>query len=341
MSDDNDSEAMDSKYKLLRAVSGVDIEEPHAKITIVGVGQVGMAAAFSIMTQGLAAELALVDVVADKLKGEMMDLQHGLAFLKPTKIRASTDYAISKGSKICVVTAGVRQKEGESRRNLVQRNVEIFKKIIPELVKYSPDAILLVVSNPVDILAYVAWKISGLPRHRVIGSGTMLDSSRMRFLLSERFQIAPQNCHGYILGEHGDSSVAVWSGVNVAGTRLREICPTAGQDGDPENWEQIHRDVINSAYEIIRLKGYTSWAIGTMVASLCSAILRNQRQVYPLSTLAKGFHGIDQDVYLSLPCVISEHGITHVLDQKLAEDEMEKLCRGANDLRAIIDEIVF
>ena len=332
---------MESKHKLLRAVSGVDVQEPHAKITIVGVGQVGMAAAFSIMTQGVAAELALVDVVADKLKGEMMDLQHGLAFLKPTKIRADTDYAISKGSKICVVTAGVRQKEGESRRNLVQRNVEIFKKIIPQLVKYSPDTLLLIVSNPVDILAYVAWKISGLPRHRVIGSGTMLDSSRMRFLLSERLQIAPQNCHGYIIGEHGDSSVAVWSGVNVAGTRLREICPKAGEKDDPENWGQIHQDVINSAYEIIHLKGYTSWAIGTMIASLCSAILRSQHQVYPLSTLATGFHGIDQEVYLSLPCVIGEHGITHVLDQKLSDDEREKLCHGANDLRAIIDEMQF
>ena len=325
----------------MRAVSDVEVNEPHAKITIVGVGQVGMAAAFSITTQGLASELALVDVVADKLKGEMMDLQHGLAFLKPTRIRADTDYAISKGSVICVVTAGVRQKEGESRRNLVQRNVEIFKKIIPQLVKYSPNTVLLIVSNPVDILAYVAWKISGLPKHRVIGSGTMLDSSRMRFLLSERFQIAPQNCHGYILGEHGDSSVAVWSGVNVAGTHLKDICPKAGEKDDPENWEQIHQDVINSAYEIIRLKGYTSWAIGTMVASLCSAILRNQRLVYALSTLATGFHGIDQEVYLSLPCVIGEHGITHILNQNITDAEKEKLCQGANDLRSIIDGIKF
>lgn len=317
-------------------------EENHhssAKVTVVGTGQVGMAAAFAMMTQGVVSELALVDVVADKLRGEMMDLQHGQAFLRTIKVVASTDYAVSKGSQICVVTAGARQKEGESRLELVQRNVDIFKFVIPNLVKYSPDCILLIVSNPVDILTYVAWKLSGLPKHRVIGSGTMLDSSRFRFLISERLKIAPQSCHGYIIGEHGDSSVAVWSAVNVAGTRLKDVCPHVGEADDPENWEQIHKDVINSAYEIIRLKGYTSWAIGIMVSSLCNSILKNQKLVYSLSTLAKGQHGIEDEVFLSLPVVIGECGILAVFNQKLSEAEAEKVKLSSKTLHSIISGI--
>ena len=159
-----------------------------------------------IAAQGIASEIALVDVMEDKLKGELMDLQHGLTFLHNVKISAGSDYAISAGSKLCIVTAGARQREGESRLNLVQRNTDILKGMIPKLVQHSPDTILLIVSNPVDLLTYVAWKLSGLPKERVIGSGTNLDSSRFRFLLSERFNVAPSSTHGWIIGEHGDSS---------------------------------------------------------------------------------------------------------------------------------------
>lgn len=317
-------------------------EEHHhssAKVTVVGTGQVGMAAAFAMMTQGIISELALVDMVENKLKGEMMDLQHGQAFLRTVKVVASTDYAVSKGSKICVVTAGARQNEGETRLQLVQKNVAIFKHIIPNLVKYSPDTILVIVSNPVDILTYIAWKLSGLPRNKVIGSGTMLDSSRFRFQISERLHIAPQSVHGYVVGEHGDSSVALWSGVNVAGTRLQEVHPHIGQPDDPENWEQIHKDVINGAYEIIKLKGYTSWAIGIMVSALCNAILKNQRTVYALSTLATGYHGITDEVFLSLPVVVGENGITAIFNQKLSESESAKVLASAKTLHEVIKGI--
>jgi L-lactate dehydrogenase len=327
------------RAKLLTTVS----EESHhasAKVTVVGTGQVGMAAAFAMMTQGIVSELALVDMAANKLKGEMMDLQHGQAFLRTIKIQASTDYEVSKGSKICVITAGARQNEGESRLSLVQRNVEIFKHIIPNLVKYSPDCILLVVSNPVDIMTYVSWKLSGLPHHRVIGSGTMLDSSRFRFEISERLNIAPHSCHGYIIGEHGDSSVAVWSTVNVAGTRLKDVQPSIGQANDPENWEQVHKDVVNSAYEIIKLKGYTSWAIGLMVSTLCGAILKNQKTIYTLSTHATGHHGIKEEVFLSLPVVIGETGITAVFNQLIDDAEAEKIRASGGTLRKVIDGIV-
>jgi L-lactate dehydrogenase len=314
-------------------------EESHqtaAKVTVVGTGQVGMAAAFAMMTQGVVSELALVDMAENKLKGEMMDLQHGQAFLRTVRVVAGTDYAVSKGSKICVVTAGARQIEGESRLSLVQRNVEIFKHIIPNLVKHSPGTLLIIVSNPVDVLTYVAWKLSGLPFNKVIGSGTMLDSSRFRFQISERLNIAPKSCHGYVIGEHGDSSVAVWSSVNVAGTRLRDISPKIGKEDDPENWSQVHKDVINSAYEIIKLKGYTNWSIGIMVSTLCNTILKNQRLIYTLSTCAQGFHGIGEEVFVSLPVVIGESGITSVFNQKLSESELGKIQKSAKALRDII-----
>lgn len=330
--------AADLAHTLLTKIA----EERHhssAKVTVVGTGQVGMAAAFAMMTQGVISELALVDMVENKIKGEMMDLQHGQAFLRTVKVEASTDYAVSKGSRICVVTAGARQNEGESRLSLVQRNVEIFKHIIPNLVKHSPETILVIVSNPVDILTYVAWKLSGLAHHKVIGSGTMLDSSRFRFQISERLRIAPQSCHGYIIGEHGDSSVAVWSAVNVAGTRLRDIAPKVGMDDDPENWAQVHKDVINGAYEIIKLKGYTSWAIGIMVSTLCNAILKNQHLIYALSTMAKGYHGIEDDIFISLPVVVGEAGITSVFNQKLNDDEKSKIQKSAKTLREVLDGV--
>ncbi|XP_017484022.1 PREDICTED: L-lactate dehydrogenase [Rhagoletis zephyria] len=305
------------------------------KISIVGIGQVGMACAFSILAQNVSNEICLVDVCKDKLQGEMMDLQHGSNFLKNPKITASTDYEATAGSRLCIVTAGVRQKEGESRLSLVQRNTDILKHIIPKLVQHSPDTILLMVSNPVDIMTYVAWKLSGLPKNRVIGSGTNLDSSRFRFLMSQRLGVAPTSCHGWIIGEHGDSSVAVWSGVNIAGVRLRELNPNIGTTEDPENWQQVHKKVIDSAYEVIKLKGYTSWAIGLSSAALASAILNNTSNIVAVSTSVQGEHGIDKDVFLSLPCVLNANGITSLVKQILTPTEVEQLQKSAN----IMDEV--
>lgn len=240
------------------------------------------------------------------------------------------DFAVTAGSRLCVVTAGARQRTGESRLDLVQRNTDILKGIIPKLVEYSPDTVLLIVSNPVDILTYVAWKLSGLPKSRVIGSGTNLDSSRFRFLMSQRLGIAPTSCHGWIIGEHGDSSVPVWSGVNIAGVRLREINPNVGTDQDPENWKALHKQVVESAYEVIRLKGYTSWAIGLSVASLASAILRNTHNVHAVSTLVQGEHAIENEVFLSLPCVLGSNGVSHIVRQILTPSETEQLHQSAN-----------
>lgn len=311
------------------------------KVTIVGVGQVGMACAYSIMQQGICREIALVDMLKDKLQGELLDMQHCQRFVKHVDIQASTDYAVTANSNLCIVTAGSRQKEGESRRDLVQRNVNIFKGIIPQLVKYSPNTILMIVSNPVDILTYVAWKISGLPRERVIGSGTNLDTARFHFLISEKLNVAPTNVHGWIIGEHGDASVAVWSGVNIAGVNLKDLNPGMGGKDDPEKWEDIHKKVVNSAYEMIKLKGYTSWAIGLSVAQMTQTIIRNQKNVHAISTLVKGFHGIEEDVFLSLPCVLGSKGVMYVIKQTLDENEVKQLQSCARTMHEIQKTLVF
>ena len=322
------------KQSLMSSVAEV-LPSAGNKITIVGIGQVGMACAFSILAQNVSNEVCLMDVCEDKLMGEMLDLQHGSNFLKNPKITASIDYAESAGSRLCIVTAGVRQKEGETRLSLVQRNTDILKHIIPKLVEHSPDTILLMVSNPVDIMTYVAWKLSGLPKNRVIGSGTNLDSSRFRFLMSQRLGVAPTSCHGWIIGEHGDSSVPVWSGVNIAGVRLRELNPTLGTGEDPEKWNLLHKQVVDSAYEVIKLKGYTSWAIGLSVAALASAVLRNTSSVVAVSTSVMGEHGIDKDVFLSLPCVLNANGVTSVVKQILTPVEVEQLQNSANIMNEV------
>lgn len=295
------------------------------KITVVGAGAVGLACAYAILNQGLASELALVDVMEDKLRGEVADLQHGAAFTRRCIVKGSADYAVSAGSSLVVVTAGARQREGESRLGLVGRNLEIFKSIIPQIVRYSPHAVLCIVSNPVDIMTYVAWRVSGLPVGRVFGSGTALDSSRFRSLVSERVGVDARSVHGLILGEHGDSSVAWWSALNVGGVRLRDINPKLGMEDDPEEWGKLHKDVINSAYEIIKAKGYTNWAIGLTVAALAEAVLRNEKRVVSVSVPVKGRFGIEEDVYLSLPAVLGGEGVTEALHISLDDMEAAKL----------------
>ncbi|XP_008310800.1 L-lactate dehydrogenase B-A chain [Cynoglossus semilaevis] len=317
--------------KLILPIFSGPPEPPRNKVTVVGVGQVGMACAVSILLKELADELALVDVMEDKLKGEMMDLQHGSLFLK-TKVVADKDYSVTANSHIVLVTAGVRQQEGESRLKLVQRNVNIFKHIIPQIVKHSPDCIVVVVSNPVDILTYVTWKLSGLPKHRVIGSGTNLDSARFRFLVAEKLGINASSVHGWILGEHGDTSVPVWSGANVAGVSLQTLNPDIGSDKDKENWKETHKMVVDSAYEVIKLKGFTNWAIGLSVADLTETIIRNMNKVHPVSTMVKGMHGINNEVYLSLPCVLNGGGVSSVINMTLTGGEVAQLQASANTL---------
>ncbi|XP_027028804.1 L-lactate dehydrogenase B-B chain [Tachysurus fulvidraco] len=318
--------------KLITPLVSGAVEPPRNKVTVVGVGQVGMACAVSILLQELADELALVDVMEDKLKGEMLDLQHGSLFFKTPKIVSGKDYSVTANSRIVVVTAGVRQQEGESRLNLVQRNINVFKHIIPQIIKYSPNCILIVVSNPVDVLTYVTWKLSGLPKHRVIGSGTNLDSARFRYLMAERMGLHPSSFNGWILGEHGDSSVPVWSGANVAGVNLQKLNPDIGKDSDKESWKETHKLVVDSAYEVIRLKGYTNWAIGLSVADLIESLIKNLNRVHPISTMVKGMYGISDQVFLSLPCVLNSTGVSSVINMNLNQDEVSQLKKSADTL---------
>ncbi|XP_043782962.1 L-lactate dehydrogenase A chain-like [Cervus elaphus] len=314
---------------------------PQNKMTVVGAGAVGMACAISILMKDLADEIALVDVMEDKLKGEMMDLQHGSLFLKTPKIVSGKDYNVTANSRLVIITAGARQQEGESRLNLVQRNVNIFKFIIPNIVKHSPNCKLLVVSNPVDILTYVAWKISGFPKNHVIGSGCNLDSARFCYLMGERLGVHTLSCHGWILGKHGDSSVPVWSGVNVAGVSLKNLHPELGTDADKEQWKAVHKQVVDSAYEVIKLKGYPSWSIGLSVADLAESIMKNLRRVHPISTMIKGLYGIKEDVFLSVPCILGQNGISDVVKVTLTHEEEACLKKSADTLWGIQKELQF
>lgn len=222
-----------------------------------------------------------------------------------------------------VITAGARQREGESRLELVGRNLEIFRGIVAPIVRYSPNCSICVVSNPVDIMTYVVARLSGFPAGRVFGSGTALDSSRFRTIISEKLHVDARSVHGYILGEHGDSSVACWSSLNIGGVRLRDLQPNVGKpDGELTG---VHRNVIDAAYEIIKAKGYTNWAIGLTVASIAESVLRNEHRVMPLSVPVKGRYGIGEDVYLSLPAVLGRDGVVSILTMPLDEEEEQKL----------------
>ncbi|XP_068956024.1 L-lactate dehydrogenase A chain-like [Petaurus breviceps papuanus] len=314
---------------------------PQNNIIVVGIGGVGMACAITVLTKDLADELALVDVIEDKLKGEMMDLQHGSLFLKTPKIVSGKDYSVTANSQLVIVMAGVHQQEGESRLNLVLHSVNIFKFIIPNIVKYSPNCKLLIVSNPVDILTYVAWKLSGFPKNRVIGGGCNVDSARFGYLMGERLGVHSSSCHGWVLGEHGDSSVPVRSGVNLAGVSLKNVNPQIGTDADSENWKQVHKQVVESAYEVIKLKGYTSWAIDLSVEDLAESIMKNLRRLHPISTMIKGLYSINEDVFLSVPCILGQNGISDVVKVNLNPEEESHLKKSADALWGIQKELQF
>ncbi|KAI3823596.1 hypothetical protein L1987_05035 [Smallanthus sonchifolius] len=322
-----------SFFKPIQGASPPPSTSRNTKISVVGVGNVGMAIAQTILTQGIADEIALVDVNADKLRGEMLDLQHAAAFLPRTKISSSVDYSNTVGSDLVIVTAGARQIPGESRLNLLQRNLALFSKVIPPLAAKSPDAILMIVSNPVDVLTYVAWKLSGFPSNRVIGSGTNLDSSRFRFLIADHLDLNAQDVQAYIVGEHGDSSVALWSSISVGGVPILSFLERQQITYEKQTLEKIHKEVVEGAYEVISLKGYTSWAIGYSVASLARAILRDQRSIHPVSVLAKGFYGIDGgEPFLSLPAQLGRSGVLGVTNVHLTEEEAKQLQESAKTI---------
>ena len=304
------------------------------KGVIIGAGQVGMACAYSMIIQNCFDELVLQDLQAERVQGEVMDLMHGTSFICPVNIQAGSVADVGQDADLVIITAGASQKPGETRLDLVGRNVVIFESLIADVVKYCPNATLLVVSNPVDIMTYVTLKLSGFPSARVIGSGTVLDSARFRTLLAAKLGIDPHSVHAYIIGEHGDSEVPVWSKVNVAGMPLYQ----SGASPDTTTLNQLFDQVKNAGYEILNRKGNTCYAIGLATTEIVKAILHNQEHILTVSSLVSGFYGI-HDVCLSLPSVVTEKGVIKTVNLILNDTEQQQLLHSAQVLHDIIDKL--
>ena len=307
------------------------------RIAIVGAGNVGSTFAYALMLSGLAGEIVLIDTDKQRAEGEVMDLNHALPLARPARVWQGS-LADCSGADVIAISAGVAQRKGEKRQDLLKRNIEVFNEIIPSITRYNRDGILLIASNPVDVLSYAAWKLSGFPASRVIGSGTVLDTARFRSILSNRLNLDPRNVHSYIIGEHGDSEVPVWSLANVAGMPLEDYCMSLGCEIGKEEREEINRQVRDAAYEIIARKGATHFAVATGLVRIVESILRNQNSILTVSNLISGYYEID-DVYLSLPAIINEKGVRNLLELNLDFKEQRALRESACQIRATLDNL--
>jgi L-lactate dehydrogenase len=273
-------------------------------------------------------ELVLIDANKKKAIGDALDMNHGLAFLGKAKVWAG-DYPDCADADIVIITAGVAQKPGESRVDLLKRNVAIFESITDEVLKYNKDGILLIASNPVDVMSYFTWKKSGWPSQRVIGSGTLLDTARFRYLIGDKLSIDPRSVHAHIIGEHGDSELPVWSHANLAGSEIML---------SEKDKEEVFRNTRDAAYQIIEAKGATYYAIALALDRICTAILKNEASVLNVSTLLNNYYGLS-DVYLGLPCIVDRSGIREVLQLNINEKEQELLHKSGNKLKELIRSI--
>ena len=309
----------------------------NRKAAIIGCGFVGAASAFCLMQSGLFSELVLLDADRDKAEGEALDVAHGIPFASPMKIYAG-DYDDLTNAAIIIVTAGANQKPGETRLDLVQKNVGIFRSIIPEIAKRDYQGILLIVSNPVDILTYAAIKLSGMPEHRVIGSGTVLDTARFKYQLGEHLSIDPRSIHAFIIGEHGDSEIAAWSSANVSGIPIHDICEMRGFYDHEDAMREIAETVKNGAYEIIAKKKATYYGIAMSVRRICEAIVRNEKSILPLSVMLHGQYGLE-NVVLSMPAIVGSEGVETTVPIELNREEQEKLKHSAQALGRIAGQL--
>jgi L-lactate dehydrogenase len=289
------------------------------------------------MQQRLAKELVLIDVDKGRAEGEAMDLNHGLSFVGPMRIYAG-EYADLAGAEVTVITAGLNQKPGETRLDLLKKNADIMRGIIPEVVKYNPDGIIVIASNPVDILTYIACDISGLPQGRIVGSGTILDTARFRYLLGEYYTVDPRSIHAYIVGEHGDSELALWSLANVAGVRLKDFVGPRGKGYDEAAMSDIFERTRKAAYEIIQRKKATYYAIGLGLLTVVEAILKDQHVVLTVSTPMTGQYGVE-GMAVSLPSIVSREGVEEVLNLPLSDAEVEAFCKSAQTLKDNLAQI--
>jgi len=295
---------------------------------VIGVGAVGSTTAYTLLLRQRMDELVLIDANKEKAIGDALDMNHGLAFLGKAKVWAGT-YEDCADADIIIVTAGVAQKPGESRVDLLKRNIAIFESITEQVLKFNNDGILLIASNPVDVMSYFTWKKSGWPSQRVIGSGTLLDTARFRYLIGEKLAIDPRSVHAHIIGEHGDSELPVWSHTNIAGSEI---------ELSEEDRNYIFHNTRDAAYRIIEAKGATYYAIALALDRICTAILKNEASVLNVSTLLKNYHGID-DVYLGVPSIVDRSGVREVLQFNIKQDEQELFRKSANKIKELIRSI--
>ena len=307
------------------------------KAVMIGCGFVGSAAVFSLMESGLFTEIVLIDVDHTKAEGEAMDISHGIPFGKPMKIYAGT-YDDIVGAEIIIITAGANQKPGETRLDLVHKNVTIYKSIIPEISKRNYNGILLIVSNPVDILTLVAMKLSGLPEKHVIGSGTVLDTARLKYQTGELLGVDSRSVHAFIIGEHGDSEIAAWSSANISGIPIDDFCEMRGHYYHDEEMDKIGEKVKNSAYEIIKRKQATYYGIAVSIRRICEVILRDEKSILPISNMMHGEYGIE-DIALSFPAIVGKDGVETKVPISLDNEEIEALINSANLLKDIMKSV--
>ena len=308
------------------------------KAAVIGCGFVGSATAFTLMQSRLFSELVLLDVNMEKADGEAKNIAHGIPFAGQMKIYAGT-YDDAADAAIIIITAGANQKPGETRLDLVQKNTAIYQSIIPEIVKRDFGGILLIVSNPVDILTYVALKLSGLPEKRVLGSGTVLDTARLKYALGEHLGVDSRSVHSFIIGEHGDSEIAAWSSTNVSGIPLNEFCEMRGHFNHDAAMDAIAEKVKNSAYEIISKKQATYYGIAMSVKRICECIVRNERSILPVSAMMHGEYGIE-DITLSMPAIVGIGGVETHVPIALSEEEAEKLVESAKKLKEVAKGLI-
>lgn len=311
------------------------------KVVLVGTGFVGMSMAYSMLNQGGIGELVLIDIDKEKTKGEEMDLSHGLPYAPQKMVIKAGDYEECKDAEVVVITAGVAQKPGQTRLELAEVNTRIMKQITQSIMKSGFNGIIVVASNPVDLMAYVVWKASGLPKNKVIGSGTVLDTARLRYLMADYLKISSKNVHAYIMGEHGDSSFVPWDHAYVGCKRVKDIM----KDGNHpmEDLKKIHESVVNAAYEIIEKKKATYYGIGMALNRLVKAIINNENSILTISTYLENQYG-QNDIYIGVPAVINREGVRELIELNLNEYEQEKLdtsCKLIREMREnSIDKIL-
>ncbi len=303
------------------------------RVAIIGTGFVGSSFAYALTQSGVVSEIVLIDVNRDKAEGEAMDINHGMAFVNPVKVWAG-NYSDTKAADVIVITAGANQRPGETRLDLAKRNTAIIKSVCQEIVKNTKNAIIVMTANPVDVLTYVAIKETGFSPERVFGSGTLLDTARFRFLLGEHLGVDPRSVHAYIIGEHGDSELPVWSSATVGGVPINKFCHKHPPEVCTEQLNHIFCQVKNAAYEIIERKGATYYAIGWALKRIVEAIILDQKSVLTVSTLLTNYHGIS-DVCIGVPAVIGWDGIERMVELELSDLEVNKLVESASVLKSV------